>query len=40
MDVDELTGHRMLAGVREDAKGLSVGVWVRDPRPHPVAAAA
>jgi hypothetical protein len=34
------TGHRMLAGVREDAKGLSLGVWVRDHRPRPAAAAA
>jgi ribonuclease HI len=25
MDVDGLTGHRMLAGVREDAKALSLG---------------
>ena len=28
MGIDDVTGHRMVAGVREDAKALSLGTWL------------
>lgn len=38
MDVDDLTGHRMLAGVREDVKALSLGAQDHGQRPRAAAA--
>lgn len=38
MGVDDITAHRMVAGVREDAKGLDLGAWVRDNTPKRAAA--
>lgn len=32
MDVDDITSHRMVAGVREDAKELSLGEWMTESR--------
>lgn len=30
MGIDDVTGHRMVAGVREDAKALSLGTWLAE----------
>jgi hypothetical protein len=36
MGIDEVIGHRMVAGAREDAKVLSLGTWLDANRTHQV----